>query len=374
MIGGLWQEGQLKSMKIALVYDRVNTFGGAERVLLAIKEILPSVDLVTSVYNPSSAPWANEFDSVKTSFLQKLPLPKDKHYLYPMLMPVAFESLDLRKYDLVISVSSEYAKGVISSNSSFHIDYCLTPTRYLWSGSSHYFKNKLFRKIASPLVSYLKDWDLLASSRPDLMVPISTDVKLRIDKYYKRKQGEILFPPVDTKKFSYKGRKEKNNSDEYFLIVSRLVSYKKVDLAIKAFNFLGKKLIVVGEGRQMDQLKRLARPNIHFAGRVGDTELLKLYHGAQALIFPQIEDFGIVAVESQSAGTPVIAYKKGGAVDTVIEGETGTFFKRQRVSSLVEAVRGFNSKDYSKDAIIENAKRFDKSRFQEGFRSIITSI
>lgn len=374
MIGSKWQRKQSKYMRAALVYDRVNTFGGAERVLLAIKELIPSIDLVTSVYNPQTAQWANGFNKVKTSFIQNTFLPKDKHYLYPMLMPLAFEAIDLNKYDLVISVSSEYAKGVLTRGGSRHIDYCLTPTRYLWSGSSHYFRNKLLKKIATPIIDYLKDWDLVAASRPDLMIPISNDVKKRIDTYYKRRQGDVLFPPVNVEKLKTNMKRKTNKFGEYFLIVSRLVSYKKVDLAIKAFNRIGKTLVVVGEGRQMNELKRIAKDNIHFLGRVEDQELAQLYHGAVALIFPQIEDFGIVAVESQSVGTPVIALRKGGALDTVVEGETGVFFDRQRISSLVKAVNSFNQGDFSSEKIVKNAERFSKKRFQEEFGSIISSI
>jgi len=220
----------------------------------------------------------------------------------------------------------------------------------------------------------LKDWDLVAANRPDLMIPISNDVKKRIDKYYKRPQGDVLFPPVDVERLKRVGKRKKSNFGEYFLIVSRLVSYKKVDLAIKAFNRIGKTLVVVGEGRQMDQLRRISGPNIHFLGRVEDRELAQLYSGAQALIFPQIEDFGIVSVESQAVGTPVIAFKKGGALDTVIDGQTGIFFNRQRITSLIRAVNRFDQNDFSPEKIVQNAQRFGKSRFQEEFRSIISSI
>lgn len=357
-------------MKVALVYDRVNKWGGAERVLLALNELFPNSPLFTSVYAPDKAKWAKAFPQVIPSFLQKIPLAKNRHDLFPYLMPQAFESFDFKKYDTVISVTSEAAKGIITGKDTNHICYLLTPTRYLWSGHKQYFRNKALRKIASPAVFYLRKWDKVAAQRPDTLISISEAVRKRAKKYYKR-DSEIIYPPVDIKKFQDPDSKFQNT--KYFLVVSRLVPYKKVDLALEVFNKNGLPLIIVGSGSEERKLRQRARSNIKFMGNVSDKELKKLYSQASALIFPQNEDFGIAAVEAMAAGKPVIAFKKGGARDTVIEGKTGLFFNEQKYAALADAVTRFVKIKFDNAIISAHAQKFSKERFKREFLEIVNT-
>src|SRR3989337_1629704 len=214
-------------MKTAIVYDRVNKWGGAERVLLALHEMFPDAPLFTSVYSPEKATWAASFSEVTTSFLNKIKYLRTRNQLIPYLMPIAFETFDFTGYDLVISVTSEAAKGIITKPPTLHVCYCLTPTRYLWSHYKEYFKGGTFKDITRPLVSYLRAWDKIAAQRPDEMIGISTAVQARIKKYYGR-ESELIYPPVEIKKFEEPNRKSEKKKFNYYLIVSRLVKYKKV--------------------------------------------------------------------------------------------------------------------------------------------------
>ena len=342
-------------------------------MLLALHEIFPEAPLYASVYDAKKAPWAKVFPEVVASFLQKFPLAKSNHEFLAPLMPLAFESFDFSGFDLVISVTSEAAKGIRTGPGTLHICYLLTPTRYLWSGKNFYFKNPpskfgfipFFGFLSKPFVKYLRGWDINASERPDKIVAISTAVKNRIQKYYKR-ESEIIFPPVEMT-FSDSSELKRQRKRNYYLIVNRLIPYKKVDLAIRAFNKLEYPLYIVGSGSEEAKLKRIAGSNIKFFGQVDDKKLRKLYSGAKALIMPQEEDFGIVAAEAQSAGVPVIAYKKGGALDTVTPGITGVLFDKQESESLVNAVKKFEKMKFDHKNLTENAKRFSKERFKKEF-------
>lgn len=352
--------------KVAIVYDRVNKWGGAERVLLALHKIFPKAQLFTSVCDLNLAPWAKVFPEIRTSFLQKIPFARSNHEFFAILMPFAFGSLDLSEFDIVISVTSEAAKGVKIRSNALHVCYCLTPTRYLWSHYNEYFKNPLFKAISKPFVNWLRKWDKKAAKRPDIMIAISSEVRDRIKKYYGR-DSKIIFPPVSFHKHSFKVKKQK-----YFLLVSRLdYGYKKVELAIEAFNKLKKPLVIVGTGRQEKKLKSMAKKNIKFVGRVSEKELDRYYQNARALIMPQEEDFGIVAVEAQAHGTPVIAYEKGGACDTVIEGKTGVFFGEQTTESLIYAVKKFDKMKFIGNNLYTNAKRFSFQEFKKEFSRIL---
>lgn len=355
-------------MRIAIVYDRVNKFGGAERVLLILHEIFPNAPLFTSVYSPSFAKWASVFPEVKTSFLQKIPFLRDNHEFIPFLMPFAFSRLNFDEYDLVISVTSEFAKNIRVKNGK-HICYLLTPTRYLWSGYEEYFENKIFKRIMAPIVNFLRKIDMRSAKNPHKIIAISSEVQKRIKKYYKR-SSEIIFPPVEKIKFN---SINKIKFKKYFLVVSRLVSYKKVDLIVEAFNELGLQLIIIGTGRKEKKLKKIAKKNIHFVGHVKDEILATYYKNAKALVFPQEEDFGITAVEAQMFGVPVIAYKKGGAIDTVTK-QTGVFFDEQDKESLIDAVYRFQKRKFDKRIIMKNAGRFSKNRFKKDFLCIIPRI
>jgi len=348
-------------MKVAIVYDRVNKWGGAERVLLALHNIFPDAPLYTSVYDEKRAPWAKIFPEVKTSFLQKFPFAKSNHEFLGTFMPLAFESFDFSKFDLVISVTSEAAMGIKTKPGTLHICYCLTPTRYLYSHHDLYFRNPVLRFFSRPEVKYLRRWAKSASKRPDQFIAISSEIQNRIKKYYQR-DSAIIFPPVTTSKVRTKAK------GKYYLLVSRLdFGYKKVDLAIKAFNKLKKPLVIIGAGREEKKLKRMAKSNIKFTGNVSEKQLTEYYSNAKALIMPQEEDFGIVSIEAQSIGVPVIAYKKGGAIDTVIPGKTGIFFEKQKPESLIDAVKRFEKIRFVVDNLYTNAKRFSGDVFKTEF-------
>ncbi|MCK4588344.1 glycosyltransferase [Candidatus Woesebacteria bacterium] len=352
-------------MKTALVYDRINKWGGAERVLLALHEIFPEAPLYTAVYSPKKASWAKVFPKVIPTFLNKIPFMQDKHEFLGTFTPLAFETLNLGEYDLVISVTSEAAKGVLTKPSTCHICYCLTPTRYLWSGYAIYFKNPLLRIVSKPAVSYLRYWDKIAAQRPDKIIAISSAVKKRIRKYYHR-DSQIIYPPAELGKFKPK-KGERIKKENFFLIVSRLTSYKKVDLAIEAFNELKLPLVIVGTGSEESRLKFMAGETIKFVGELTDSRLANYYKICSGLVFPQEEDFGIVAVEAQAAGTPVIAYRAGGVLDTVIDGKTGVFFKKQNKESLIKAIERFKKINFNEETLRKNAERFSKERFKEEF-------
>ncbi len=354
-------------MKVALVYDRINKWGGAERVLLALHKIFPEAPLFTSVYNKKKAPWANVFD-IKTSFLQSLPFTTN-HELFATLMPLAFESFNFDEFDLVVSVASEAGKGIITKPSTKHICYCLTPTRYLWSGYEEYFKNPLLQFISKPAVDYLRAWDKIAANRPDKFIAISKEVQGRIKKYYNR-DSEIVYPPID---FARQPRVS-SGLPRYFLIVSRLVSYKKIDLAIKAFNKLNLPLKIIGIGSEMEKLKEMAGPNIEFLGNLTDKELVGYYSGCRALVFPGCEDFGLTIVEAQNFGKPVIAFRAGGAVETIIEGKTGLFFEKQTVESLEIVIKQFNNITINPEDFKKNEKKFSFEKFRKELMAAINNL
>jgi len=349
-------------MKVALVYDRVNKWGGAERVLLALHKLFPQAPLFTSVYDQEKAPWASVFN-VKTSFLQNFPF-AIHHELYAVLMPIAFESFNFDEFDLVISVTSEAAKGIITKPQTKHVCYCLTPTRYLWSGYDEYFKNPLLKLISKPAVWYLKFWDKIAANRPDTFIGISKEVQTRIKKYYDR-ESTVVYPSADG--IRRKALSSKYKEEDYFLIVSRLVSYKKIDLAVKAFNKLKLPLKIVGTGSEYKHLKKIAGPTIEFLGNLTDKELVGYYSGCRALVFPGIEDFGLTILEAQSFGKPIIAFRCGGALETVIERKTGIFFNELSVESLIKAIEQLNDIKIDPDDCIKQSQRFSFDNFKKQF-------
>ncbi len=350
-------------MKTAIVYDRVNKWGGAERVLLALHEMFPDAPLYTSVYDSGHATWAKVFPNVYSSFLQKIPFAKNNHELFAVLMPLAFEQFDFSEYDLVISVTSEAAKGIITRPGTLHVCYCLTPTRYLWSGHEDYFKNPILRFLSKPFINYLKNWDKIAAQRPDKIISISTEVRDRVKRYYQR-DSEIIFPPFQK---LFTKNKIQTKDKNYYLVVSRLVPYKKVDLAIMVFNKLNKKLYIVGSGSQEYKLKLISNKNIKLLGNLEDGELAYYYQNAKALIMPQLEDFGIVSLEAQSFVVPVIAYAQGGSRDTVIDGVTGVLFDEQNEHGLQTAIEKSEKMSFNDKQLFSNVKRFSKQVFKEIF-------
>ncbi|MDP3955199.1 MAG: glycosyltransferase [bacterium] len=350
-------------MKVALVYDRVNKIGGAERVLTALHTIWPEAPLYTAVYNPETASWASDF-KVMTSFLQSFPMAKRHPEVYLPLTPLAFESFDFSSFDVVISVTSAEAKGIITGVKTLHLCYCLTPTRYLWSGFWEY-KIPL---VAKPFLSRLRLWDQVASNRPDGYLAISKTVAARINKYY-RKEAEVIYPPVDTEKFQITSTK--SQTGDYFLIVSRLVPYKRIDLAIEAFNTLGLPLKIIGMGSEEGKLKRMVNKNIEFLGQLTDTQVLGYYQDCQAVIFPGVEDFGLVPLEAAACGAPTIAYGSGGALETIIAGKTGELFFPQTAGALIEKIKGFKRRNYQAGDCRNQAEKFKEEEFREKFSRVV---
>ncbi|ABP68141.1 glycosyl transferase, group 1 [Caldicellulosiruptor saccharolyticus DSM 8903] len=361
-------------MKVAIVHEWLTTMGGSEKVILELKKLFPEAPIYTLVYNRRKL--GKYFDKylIITSNLQKNPLAHIKHQLFFKYMPRAFENFDLSDFDLVISSSSAFAKGVITSPNSVHICYCHTPPRYLWDLTHEYLKdyNLIIRRYLERNFHYLRIWDTIAANRVDYFVANSNYVANRIKKFYKR-DCKVIYPPVDTEYFT--PAKDKNIED-YYLIVSRLVPYKRVDLAVEAFNQLSKRLVIVGDGPEYKKLKSIAKSNIEFLGYQPDKTVRDLYQRCKALIFPGVEDFGIVPVEVQACGRPVIALKKGGAVETVEEGKTGVFFEKQDVESLKEAVYKFEQdiERFDKDYIRSHAEKFSAERFRMEFKDFILKV
>ncbi len=378
------------SAKIAIVYDWIDKWGGVERVLLTLHEMFPEAPFFTSYYDSKKATWAKDL-KIKTSFIQKLPkfirgnrLASLPFYSY------AFESFDFRGYDLVISVTSSFAKGIVTRPETLHVCYLLTPTRYLWVNPDLYI-NKSLKFLTSNYLTKMKQWDFVAAQRPDHIISLSQTVADRCQKFYQRK-SEVIYPPFDveywktiknvilgsasdTRIDSGQARMTIKNKN-FFLVVSRLEPYKRIELVLQYFKTLEQKLVVVGEGSREEELKQVASSNVTFLKKISDQELGYLYSNAEALIMPQEEDFGYVALEAQFFGCPVIAYKKGGATETIIENKTGLFFTEQSVDALEEAINKFDMiklelKKSAREFGAKNAERFSKEKFIKQFFNVI---
>jgi len=362
----------IKNLKVALVHEELTQLGGAERVLDALLEIFPKVPVYTLVWDKDKTQHKYDKFDVRPSFIQKLPLAIKHYKWYLTLMPLAVESFKLDEFDLIISDASALIKGIKTSPKQLHICYCHTPTRYLWGETKDYLKTAPipnFIKPLMPLVIWaLRRWDLKAAKRPDFFLANSRNIANKIYKYYNR-DSAVIYPPVETEKFKINPKLE-----DYFFMVARLEPYKKVDLVINAFNKLPRlKLKIAGGGTKKTEFEKIAGTNIEFLNRVTDEELAEIYAHARAFIFPQEEDFGITAVEAQAAGRPVIAFKKGGALETVIEGKTGEFFFPQNVEALIKVLKNFQSGKYNPKTIRAHAQKFDKRVFKEEILSYIKS-
>ncbi len=385
---------ELKKSKIAIVYDWIDKWGGVERVLLTLSEMFPKADWFTSYYDPKQAPWAKNF-KLKTSFIQKLPSFIKKNRLLSLpFYSYAFEAFNFSEYDLVISVSSSFAKAVITKPGTLHICYLLTPTRYFWIPEMYF--DSPYLKIGHSRLRKFQDWDFVAAQRPDHIISISKTVKERVKKFYKR-DSEVIYPPFDLNYWSsFRSRRNvereisQNNeipqslhslgmtgeASKFFLVVSRLEPYKRVDLVVQMFKHLNENLIIVGKGSLFNKLKRTATRNIQFLSEISDQELGQLYQNARALIMPQEEEFGYVSLEAQFFGCPIIAYKKGGAIETVINGKTGMFFENQTEKSLREALARFKHIEYNLKSSTQrlgtnNAERFNKQKFVKDFLNFL---
>ncbi len=360
---------------MAIVHDNLIQFGGAERVLLSLMELFPHAPVYTLLYNPEVAPVMREanaaFDErrIRTSFLQNWSWARRHHHYLPMLMPLAAEQFDLRGFDLVFSASYSYAKGVVTPPDTMHISYCFTPTRYLWDDCHRYVRDfamsSKWLRFAPPGLSYLRLWDYYAAQRVDSYLTLSHFVAQRIQKYYGR-PAQVIAPPVDVDRFTISQKDE-----GYYLVVARLVPYKRVDSAIEACRMLGRRLKIVGTGPDMMRLRKLADENVEFLGFVSDSELPALYAGARALLFPQEEDFGITPLEAAAAGKPTVAYAGGGALETVVDGETGLFFPEQTSTSLVAAMKKLEEHSFDPQHIRRHAEAFSQPRFLQQLRDVV---
>lgn len=356
-------------MRLALVHDYLTQYGGAERVLQRISDIFPDAPIFTLLYDEKATGGAFKGRKIITSSLQKISIARNNHRLFPLFMPFFIEQFDLSQYDVILSDSSGYAKGVLSGVDAVHIDYCHTPLRYAWDDSHKYIRefpySAFIKKFIPFLITYLRIWDRQASGRVDIFLANSSFVSRRIEKYYHRKSS-VIFPPVDTGFFDIK-----NDKREYYLGAGRMVPYKKFDLLVDAFNKNGLPLKLVGDGPQRSELQKKAKKNIEFMGLVNDADMPRIYSGAKAFLLPQKEDFGIVAVESLSCGTPVIAYKGGGVLEIVSDHENGLFFEEQTADCLNEALSKFNALSFDAQEIRKSAAKFDKKIFQEKIKKIV---
>jgi len=363
-------------MKVALVHDFLIQNGGAEAVLKIFSEMFPEASIFTLVYDKNKIDVFFKNKKIIPSFIQKMPLGKTKYQWFLPLMPLAIEELNLMDYDLIISSSSAFANGVITNPDAMHICYCHTPTRYLWTDSHDYIKglkyNFLIKKIIPIALNKIRIWDRLAAERPNYFISNSKCVQKRIKRYYNR-ESLIIYPPVESNKFSISHNIETDKQKGYFLIGGRLVSYKKYDLVVKAFNKLGMGLKIFGEGPEFKRLKKMARDNIEFLGRVNDDKRKELYKNAIAFLNPQEEDFGITTVESMASGRPVIAYSAGGALETIIEGKTGVFFNEQNWASLADTIIKFKPQQFNPEEIRQYAKKFDVDNFKGQIKEFVDS-
>ncbi|MDY0041856.1 MAG: glycosyltransferase [Desulforhabdus sp.] len=358
-------------MKVALLHYWLVKMRGGEKVLKEICTLFPAAPIFTHAYDPEGVDPVFHAHRVQCSFLGRMPLAKTCYTHYLPLMPLATRLLDVKGYDLIISSESGPIKGIQKSSSTVHICYCHTPMRYIWDMYDDYFEHAGFaeRMFMNTLKGYLRRTDLMSAESVDHFVANSEFVAERIQRIYGR-SSTVIYPPVDIELFENTTCREK---EDYYLLAGHLTHYKRPDIAVKAFNRNGKKLVVVGIGEEWGRLRKIAGRNISFVGSVDDEELRRLYTGAKALIFPGIEDFGIVPVEAQACGTPVIAYKKGGALETVLADKTGLFFPEQTAESLCGAIEEFESKEGIFECYLlrEHARRFSSHCFRERFAAFV---
>lgn len=360
-----------KKIKVALVHDFLNQFGGAERVLEVLAEMFPEAPIYTLLYDREKMRGHFSGREIRTSYLQKFPgfLRRRPKWLLP-IFPTAPETFDLRDFDLVISSSGAWTKGIVTRLDTLHIAYIHSPMRFIWDYNEKYLKEDRHGRLGffiRPFLSYLRLWDKLSADRPDHLIANSKYTRERIAKYYRR-ESTVIYPPVGIKSKIQNSNIQITNSKEnskYFLIVSRLSPYKKIDRAIEAFNKLGLPLVVVGTGKQEKELKLMAKDNVKFLGYLPDEKISDIYENARAFIFPGVDDFGIAPVEAQTWGVPVIAVRRGGVMEIVEEGKTGEFFDSATPEVIADAVRRFMEKEesYDREYIARSAERFSKERF-----------
>ncbi len=360
-------------MKVALVHDYLNQFGGAERVLLALTEMFPEAPIYTIFYDENKLHGKLKGKDIRTSFLD-FQLARDNHRFFIPIMPLAAESLNLgNEYDLIISDSASFGKGINYSR-GLHLSYLHAPIRYAWEPDTYLgtFLNRSLISLGSIPLSYIRSWDKRAAQKPDVILTNSNFIANKLKSFYAR-DAEVVHPPVDTSIF-YPDRSA--NPEPYFLALGRLIHSKRFDLIVKAFNELDLKLKVVGSGSEKEKIKSLIRSsNIEMISEVrNENELRKIISDAEGVLFPQLEDFGLVAAESLACGTPVIAYGAGGALEIIEEGLTGTFFQEQSADSIRQAIERFQKMTFDREQISLKAKRFSKDAFIKNLKRIIESL
>lgn len=358
-------------MKIAFVHDYLVQYGGAERVLECLTELYPYAPIYTILHNKEAMHGVFEDKRVYTSYLQKFPFARKWHRIFPLLMPPAIEQFDFSAYDVVVSDSSSYAKGIITRPETLHICYMHTPMRYAWDDCQKYARDFYFPRLIKKLIpfamNYIRLWDKVSADRVDVFIANSNFVARRIKKYY-RKEAAVIHPPVDTKNFAIL---RPQNEEKYFLMVGRLIAYKRHSITIKAFNELKLPLKIIGRGPELARLKKIAGPTIEFLGRVDDEQLKKYYADCQAVIFPQEEDFGIVAIEALASGKPLIAFRGGDIPEHMEENKMGVFFDQQTSEQVIAAVERFQKLSFDPEYIRSKVLKFDREIFKEKMKTFI---
>ncbi len=362
-------------MKKALIQDWYYVNGGAEKVLKSFNNIWDDFEHFALIdfldEKDRSDIFTGKNKQVKTSFIQKLPTAKSNHRKFLQLFPYAIEQFNLSKYDLVVSSSASIAKGVLTHQNQLHICYCHSPMRYAWDLYHQYLNEaKLNKGVKSIYAKYvlhkIRLWDLATVNRVDVFIANSNYIAKRIKKIYNR-EAHVIYPPIDVTAFQFEDKK-----DEYYFAASRMVPYKKMDLIVEAFNNLpSKKLIVSGDGPDFNKIKKIAKENITLLGFVSNEDLKRYMQKAKAFVFAAEEDFGIIPVEAQSCGTPVIAFGKGGVKETVIQGKTGIFFNEQTPESIIKAIEEFEKNDFNYSDIRANALKFSRKRFEKEIKEFI---
>lgn len=356
-------------MKIAVVHDWLNQYGGAEQVLAALHEIYPEAPIYTSIYWPEAMPDSWRDWDVRVNFMDRLPGIHRRHQPYLPLYALAFSRLDLSDYDLVFTNKSGFCHGVKTGPRTLHVCYCLTPTRYIWNYADYVREERIggvARAVLPLFISLLKRWDYASAQMVSHFVAISKTVQERIKSFYGR-DSLIIYPPVDIDRFTA----DTSQPEDYFLILSRLVPYKRLDLAVETFTRQNLPLVIIGEGRDRPRLESMAGPNVRFLGYLPNGQVAHYLSRAQALIFPGEEDFGLAPLEAQAAGRPVIAFAGGGALETVAEGETGVLFAQQTPESLIDALERFHRTHFDPANLRANAQRFSKQVFQNRLKSFV---
>jgi glycosyltransferase involved in cell wall biosynthesis len=358
-------------MRIAVVHDYFTQLGGAEKVAEELMRMLPQATLHATVALPDRMPAGLAGLPVVTSWMQQLPLMRKYYRLFFLLYPLAVRSLDLSPYDLVISSSSGYAKGVQASRDAMHVCYCHTPMRWVWNFDTYSAREEmgvLKRLLLPSLVRGLRRWDEGASRQPDHFIANSRSVATRILQSYGR-HAEIIHPPIDLNRF-----RASTEQEDYYLVLARLVSYKRIDLAVRACSRLGRRLLVIGEGPDLDRLMATAGPTVSFLGRLTDAEVEHYASRCRALLFPGEEDFGMAPLEIAAAGRPTIAYRAGGALETIVEGVTGVFFDRQEVEDLADAITRFERIEWSPAALRGHAENFGIDIFRARLSAFLAKV